>query len=320
MPAPLVIAPPPTTPLLGKGAAAPAPQPASRNAPSTLPNQIFSVPDAATAQPTAAATDTSAAPALRYHRVTVAEATLYPEPLPSLPTETEAAAGKNGQEAHGLERFLWGKQGFSFDSLLQSLNPLEYVPIVSSIYRHVTGDSIGAVASTVGGALIGGPIGAAASFASSVFESVTGDDVGGHIMTALFGDAKPDAGKPPAAGADTAVAAAGAASAVPPAPIPPGARELANLPWLSPGTATPGGADRTLSAGTAPDLQAAPVDAAAPPGGSAKAAPILLPSNGDGRPQVPSYFAQRMMEALDKYQAAAKLHEAPPASAVDIGG
>src|SRR5271167_3426301 len=241
MPAPLAITPPSTIPLLGRGALTPASQPQSQTAAGTGPSQAFSLPDAATAQPAAVATSTPAAQALRYHRVTVAEATLYPEPLPSFSAESEAAGSKTTPQAHGIERFLWGKQGFSFDSLLLSLNPLEYIPVVSSVYRHFTGDSIGAVASTIGGGLIGGPIGAAASLASSAFEAITGDDIGGHIMTALLGTAKPDTdnpgtgkldtGKPLAAGADSAVASATQMLAAAQAPLPPGALELTNLPW-----------------------------------------------------------------------------------------
>lgn len=337
MPAPLAITPPSTIPLLGRGALAPASQPApqpasqsqSQTAAGTGSSLAFSLPDAATAQPAAVATGTPAAQPLRYHRVTVAEATLYPEPLPSFSAASEAAGSKTTPQAHGIERFLWGKQGFSFNSLLQSLNPLEHIPVVSSVYRHFTGDLIGAVASTIGGGLIGGPIGAAASLASSAFEAITGDDIGGHIMTALLGSAKPDTdnpdtgkpdtGKPPAAGADLAVASATPMLASAQAPLPPGALELTNLPWLSGAAASASGAGSSAAANSASDDQLL-AGIAAPTRGGATMPGAAPASNADSRPLAPSDFAQRMMEALDKYQAAAKLHEAPAALAVDVGG
>ena len=36
----------------------------------------------------------------------------------------------------------WGKEGVSFDSLLDVVNPLQQLPVVSTIYRAVTGDTI----------------------------------------------------------------------------------------------------------------------------------------------------------------------------------
>jgi hypothetical protein len=103
------------------------------------------------------------------------------------------------------------------------------------------------------------------------------------------------------------------------APLPPGALELTNLPWLSGAAASASGAEGSASASSASDAQVLAGNAAPAPGGAAVpgAAPA---SNADGRPLAPSDFAERMMEALDKYQAAAKLHEAPAALAVDVGG
>ncbi|HYB11119.1 MAG TPA: hypothetical protein VEJ16_15765 [Alphaproteobacteria bacterium] len=329
MPAPLVIPPPPTVPLLGRGAVAPVSQPTSQQAtqpaalaaPGTGSNQAFPLPAATEASPTTATAtaspNASTAQPIRYRRVTVADATLYPEPLPSFSADVEAAAGKGTPEAHGIERFLWGKQGFSFDSLLQSLNPLEYIPVVSSIYNHLTGDSIGAVASTIGGGLIGGPIGAAASLASSAFAAVTGDDIGGHIMTALLGDNKPAAGKTPATGDASIATAATAAAANPPAPapLPPGALEVTGMPWLSAAAASSTDAGSTSSGSFGSGGQSTPPGTARTPAADADPS-----SNANGRPQAPPDFAERMMEALDKYQAAAKLRETAAAPGVDVGG
>jgi hypothetical protein len=77
---------------------------------------------------------------------------------------------------------------FSFEDLLDVLNPLQHIPIVSSIYRELTGDTIRAPARIFGGALFAGPVGAAASFVDAIIDETTGRDTGGHVF-ALFEDA-----------------------------------------------------------------------------------------------------------------------------------
>ncbi len=81
-----------------------------------------------------------------------------------------------------------GDDGFSFGDLVDILNPLQHIPVVSSLYRRLTGDEISGVSRVAGGALFGGWIGGAASVANAMLERVTGDDLGGHITTAFLGD------------------------------------------------------------------------------------------------------------------------------------
>lgn len=78
--------------------------------------------------------------------------------------------------------------GFSFGDLVDVLNPLQHIPVVSSLYRRMTGDEIGAMSRVAGGALFGGWIGGVASIANALLERATGDDLGGHISTAFLGD------------------------------------------------------------------------------------------------------------------------------------
>ncbi len=68
------------------------------------------------------------------------------------------------------------------------VNPLQHIPIVSDIYRAVTGDGIGAVANVVGGTIFGGPIGGAVALASEIADSVFGDDdaSGGKLLESNF--------------------------------------------------------------------------------------------------------------------------------------
>lgn len=98
-------------------------------------------------------------------------------------TPAGAEAAKNGQ--HTLKAF--GDDGFDFFDLIDMINPLQHIPVVSTLYRSVTGDSIGALPRIVGGALLGGPIGAGAALANVALESATGKDAGDHVL-AMFQD------------------------------------------------------------------------------------------------------------------------------------
>jgi hypothetical protein len=78
--------------------------------------------------------------------------------------------------------------GPSFSDLLDTINPLHHIPIVSSIYENLTGDTQSTAAKLAGGALFGGPIGFITSLADSIFQQATGKDMGGTMIAALTGD------------------------------------------------------------------------------------------------------------------------------------
>ncbi|MDA0654910.1 MAG: hypothetical protein O2912_00675 [Proteobacteria bacterium] len=80
---------------------------------------------------------------------------------------------------------LFGKDGFSFDDFLDIINPLQHIPIVSSIYRSVTGDGIEPGARIAGGALFGGGIGFVGAMINALIEDGTGKDVGDHALAML---------------------------------------------------------------------------------------------------------------------------------------
>ena len=86
-----------------------------------------------------------------------------------------------------------GKDGEGFFStLLDIINPLQHIPLVSSLYREITGDQISPTASILGGGLFGGPIGLASASANAIFEQASGDDILGHTLAAFSGEAGPD--------------------------------------------------------------------------------------------------------------------------------
>lgn len=101
----------------------------------------------------------------------------------------------------GKSRGLFGEDGFSFWDLLDIVNPLQHIPIVSTIYRAVTGDTIDPGARIAGGTLFGGPIGMVVSLVSAMVEEDTGKDPGEHAL-ALLGIGDEPAGEPATAMAE----------------------------------------------------------------------------------------------------------------------
>ncbi len=91
----------------------------------------------------------------------------------------------------------FGQDGLTFFDLVDAVNPLHHLPVVGFAYRAITDDDLAPAPRVAGGALYGGPIGAAVSAAQVALEAMTGDDLGGHVMTAarewgLFGDEDAD--------------------------------------------------------------------------------------------------------------------------------
>lgn len=92
---------------------------------------------------------------------------------------------------------LWGRDGFTFADLLDFINPLQHIPVVSTIYRSLTGDEIGNAARIVGGAALGGVGGAVTSVIDAAVEIATGTDIGAHVL-GFIKDIELTAGEPTA--------------------------------------------------------------------------------------------------------------------------
>jgi hypothetical protein len=79
-----------------------------------------------------------------------------------------------------------------FREFLSELNPLQYIPVLGTIYRAVTGDTIPETARDAGSLVVsgltGGPIGVAVNLATLAAEKVTGIDpekLGGDILAGI---------------------------------------------------------------------------------------------------------------------------------------
>lgn len=87
----------------------------------------------------------------------------------------------------------------AFHTLLSELNPLQYLPVLGTIYRAITGDtipeSVRSVGSFVVSGLMGGPIGLITNAAMQAIEKITGIDPEkiGHDLLAGVGMVHPDA-------------------------------------------------------------------------------------------------------------------------------
>ena len=85
------------------------------------------------------------------------------------------------------ENVLWGEDGLQFGDVLDSINPLQHIPIVSLIYRQMFGDKLAPGARIAGGSLFGGPAGFLSGLITGAIESTTGKDIGGHLLGLLPG-------------------------------------------------------------------------------------------------------------------------------------
>src|SRR5277367_245238 len=87
---------------------------------------------------------------------------------------TSATEDANGVDARLYTKFdrsateAGSTTDFSFSDLLDTINPLQHIPVLSSIYREITGDKINPVARVTGDLLYGGLLGGATFMASGI--------------------------------------------------------------------------------------------------------------------------------------------------------
>ncbi len=189
-----------------------------------------------------------------------------------------------------------GKAEFGFWDLLDVINPLQHIPVVSTIYRAITGDELKGTARVLGGTLFGGPIGGAVAVLNAIFEEATGRDLGDHALAMAFGDEWVPGDDQPAL----------AAASAPDLPFNAAPRQAAAAP-----------AEEPIPAGellfTPPAL---PTDARAVGANLAATRPAWITQamaqaqevhdGGTVRVAAQPWFADAMLHALDKYADLAK--------------
>lgn len=90
----------------------------------------------------------------------------------------------SGEIAKKNEQAQTGGDSF-FGALMDMINPLQHIPVVSTLYREATGDTISGGAEIIGGGLFGGIPGAISSLLNVGVEAATGKDVAGNILANL---------------------------------------------------------------------------------------------------------------------------------------
>jgi hypothetical protein len=102
-----------------------------------------------------------------------------------------------------------GSAAVSFHDVLSALNPLQYLPVLGTIYRAATGDEVAEpvrrIGAAIGSFLLGGPVGLAVNLATVVVEKLAHidlDQTAQGVLRSVVGPAAPggNTGKPAVAG------------------------------------------------------------------------------------------------------------------------
>jgi len=78
-----------------------------------------------------------------------------------------------------------GKKATFWDFIVgvfDTINPLEHLPVISTLYAKITGHKISPMARIAGDTLYGGPVGTAVGVASVIVEKKTGKDIGENML------------------------------------------------------------------------------------------------------------------------------------------
>ncbi|MBT3305112.1 MAG: hypothetical protein HN377_01375 [Alphaproteobacteria bacterium] len=97
----------------------------------------------------------------------------------------------DADESDGFK--LFGEDGFTFQDFIDVINPLQHIPIIGTLYREMTEDTLDPGSRVIGGTLFLGPFGTVSALANVMVDEATGRDMGEHVL-ALFED--PEAGGP----------------------------------------------------------------------------------------------------------------------------
>ena len=89
--------------------------------------------------------------------------------------------------ARGAAKTADASPDLSFGDLLDIANPLQHIPVISDIYRSLTGDSISDSARVAGDAIYGGPLGVVSGIFSAAIEAAEGSTPGEALIAALGG-------------------------------------------------------------------------------------------------------------------------------------
>ena len=112
---------------------------------------------------------------------------------PYAPANADATTGKSKPDIAYTET---KDDEFSFGDVIDMINPLQHLPVIGTLYRKFTGDTIKPMSDIIGGAIFGGPVGAVASTMNVVVKSTTGKDIAENAFAFAGFDVVPQSKKP----------------------------------------------------------------------------------------------------------------------------
>ncbi|HEX3349338.1 MAG TPA: hypothetical protein VHS58_14670 [Acetobacteraceae bacterium] len=140
--------------------------------------------------------------------------------IPGLaPAMPPASGGSGGGSAVGSPAAAGSADHLSFSDILSQINPLQHLPVVGTIYRAITGDTLSApfriAGSFVAGLVTGGPIGAIAGIGGAIVEEMFFSRPSQPDVKPAAAASRAPATSPPAAQARTPPAVVAATSPAP---------------------------------------------------------------------------------------------------------
>lgn len=141
-------------------------------------------------------------------------------PRPAAASDSAADVPESGDAAASDDGFkLFGDDGFTFLDFLDIINPLQHIPVISTLYRELTGDQIDPGSRVIGSTLFFGPLGTVSAIGDVLIKDATGEDMGQHVMAFLNGETAPEPGVADASGTAVAEVDAPASEAAGPAAV-----------------------------------------------------------------------------------------------------
>lgn len=81
--------------------------------------------------------------------------------------------------------------GFNFGDVIDIVNPLQHLPVIGTLYRKFTGDTMKGFSEIIGGAIFGGPVGVVSSTVNVIVKDRTGKDMAENVMSLANIDVSP---------------------------------------------------------------------------------------------------------------------------------
>jgi len=79
----------------------------------------------------------------------------------------------------------------SFGDIIDIINPLQHLPVIGTLYRKFTGDTMKGFSEIIGGAIYGGPVGAVSSTLDVAVKECTGKDMAENALSLVGIDVSP---------------------------------------------------------------------------------------------------------------------------------